>query len=95
MLRWLFIWECLSHLHFTRQSCRTWILSPGALCGPSLPLSSWLALKSALYPGPGAEGLLFSRGVQRFHFVSAFALGRVQAASLLLSLAFFLGLISC
>lgn len=91
MLRWLFIWECLSHLHFTRQSCRAQILSPGALCGPSLPLSPWLALKSALYPDPGAEGLVFSpRGVQRFHFLSAFALSRVQAASLPRSLAFFL-----
>lgn len=58
MLRWVFIWECLSHLHFTRQSCRAQILSPGALWGPSLPLSPWLALKSALYPDPGAEGLL-------------------------------------
>lgn len=34
------------------------ILSPGALWGPSLPLSPWLALKSALYPDPGAEELL-------------------------------------
>lgn len=34
------------------------ILSPGALWGPSLLLSPWLALKSALYPDPGAEGLL-------------------------------------